>query len=501
MPTYSHHHGSHHGHHHSSHHKHHKSSRFADLKIVNAALLALYAVLAGLATYMMYAHHILAFRHLNVVYSIILVAIFALCLTLSILKKSRVLTTVLLVVFSIIAAVSLFAFKSLVDVAHNMNETASYSEIEMSVVVPSNSSVNDVSDLTSVQAPTDADGSNINELLSHIKSEKGVDLATEKVDSYQAAYENLVNGSSQAMVFNSAYSSLLEMSYENFQSNLKTIYSYKIKTSIKDEAKAHDSNVFNIYISGIDTYGSISTVSRSDVNLILTVNMNTHKILMTETPRDAYVKIPDGGADQYDKLTHAGIYGVETSEKTLENLYGITIDYYARLNFDSFLKLIDALGGITVYNDQAFTALMNKKEYPVGNIELTSGEDALAFVRERYSLEHGDYDRGNNQMKVIQAILNKMTSLKSVSNYSTIISNVQDSIQTDMKLDTMMKLVNGQLDSGKKFTVTSQEVTGIGSTGELTSYAMPSSSLYMIKLDDASVAKASKAIKDVMEGK
>ena len=504
MPTHSHHHDSYHGHHHSSHHKHHKSSRrrsrFADLKIVNAALLVLYAVLAGLATYMMYAHHILAFRHLNVDYTIILVAIFALCLTLSILKKSRVLTTVLLVVFSIIAAVSLFAFKSLVDVAHNMNETASYSEIEMSVVVPSNSSVNDVSDLTSVQAPTNADGSNINELLSHIKSEKGVDLATEKVDSYQAAYENLVNGSSQAMVFNSAYSSLLEMSYENFQSNLKTIYSYKIKTSIKDEAKAHDSNVFNIYISGIDTYGSISTVSRSDVNLILTVNMNTHKILMTETPRDAYVKIPDGGADQYDKLTHAGIYGVETSEKTLENLYGINIDYYARLNFDSFLKLIDALGGITVYNSQAFTSLHGNYEFPVGNVTLDS-DKALGFVRERYSLEHGDYDRGNNQMKVIQAILNKLTSLNSVSNYSTIISNVQDSIQTDMKLDTMMKLVNTQLDSGKKFTVTSQEVTGTGSTGELTSYAMPSSSLYMIKLDDASVAKASQAIKDVMEGK
>ena len=504
MPTHSHHHGSHHGHHHSSHHKHHKSSRrrsrFADLKIVNAALLVLYAVLAGLVTYMMYAHHILAFRHLNVVYTIILVAIFVLCLILSILKKSRVLTTVLLVVFSIIAAVSLFAFKSLVDVAHNMNETASYSEIEMSVVVPSNSSVNDVSDLTSVQAPTDADGSNINELLSHIKSEKGVDLATEKVDSYQVAYENLVNGSSQAMVFNSAYSSLLEMSYENFQSNLKTIYSYKIKTSIKDEAKAHDSNVFNIYISGIDTYGSISTVSRSDVNLILTVNMNTHKILITETPRDAYVKIPDGGADQYDKLTHAGIYGVETSEKTLENLYGITIDYYARLNFDSFLKLIDALGGITVYNSQAFTSLHGNYEFPVGNVTLDS-DKALGFVRERYSLEHGDYDRGNNQMKVIQAILNKMTSLKSVSNYSTIISNVQDSIQTDMKLDTVMKLINSQLDSGEKFTVTSQEVTGTGSTGELTSYAMPTASLYMIKLDDASVAKASQAIKDVMEGK
>ena len=304
------------------------------------------------------------------------------------------------------------------------------------------------------------------------------------------------------MVFNSAYSSLLEMSYDGYESNLKTIYSYKIKQSIKDNEEASNSNAFNIYISGIDTYGSISTVSRSDVNLILTVNMNTHKILMTETPRDSYVKIPDGGANQYDKLTHAGIYGVETSEKTLENLYGINIDYYARLNFDSFLKLIDALGGVTVYNDQAFTAYTNNKySFEVGNINLSSGDQALAFVRERYSLDHGDYDRGNNQMKVIQAILNKLTSLNSVSNYSTIISNVQDSIQTDMKLDTMMKLVNTQLDSGKKFTVTSQEVTGTGSTGELTSYAMPSSSLYMIQLDDASVAKASQAIKDVMEGK
>ena len=107
----------------------------------------------------------------------------------------------------------------------------------MSVVVPSNSSVNDVSDLTSVQAPTDADGRNINELLSHIKLEKGVDLATEKVDSYQAAYENLVNGSSQAMVFNSAYSSLLGMSYENYRSNLKTSILIRLRQASKTKLK------------------------------------------------------------------------------------------------------------------------------------------------------------------------------------------------------------------------------------------------------------------------
>lgn len=493
---------------HSRHQRQHKNSRSysrLDTKtIVNSVLLVLYALLAGIATFLMYSHNILAFRHFNIIYTALLVVVLVVSLVLIIRKKGKLVVTVLLVIFLIVAAASLFAFKSLIDVAGNLNETASYSEIEMSVVVPANSSISDVTELSSVQAPTGADGSNIDALLSQIKSDKGVNLITDTVDSYQAAYENLINGSSQAMVLNSAYSSLLELSYDNYESNLKTIYTYKIKKNVSSDASSSDKNVFNIYISGIDTYGSISTVSRSDVNIILTVNMNTHKILMTTTPRDSYVKIPDGGADQYDKLTHAGIYGIETSEKTLENLYDIDIDYYARLNFTSFMNLIDAIGGVTIYNDQAFTIHLdtgNDYSFEVGNIDLSSGEEALAFVRERYDLNNGDYDRGNNQIKVVQAIVNKLTSLNSVSNYSSITSTLTDSIQTNMSLDTMMDLANTQLDSGKKFTITSQEVTGTGSTGELTSYAMPTASLYMIQLDDVSVSSASQAIKDVMEGK
>lgn len=469
--------------------------------IANGVLLILFALLAGIASYTMYAHNILAFRHVNVIYTAVLVVVFLVCLLLTLFQKGKHLVTVLLVLFSIVVGVSLFAFKSLVDVADNINKTASYSEIEMKVVVPANSSISDVSELTNVQAPTSADESNINALIANIKSEKGVELTVDPVDSYQSAYENLINSSSQAMVLNSSYSSLLELSYNDYESNLKTIYTYKIKKAIEDTAKTTDKNVFNIYISGIDTSGAVSTVSRSDVNLILTVNMNTHKILMTTTPRDSYVRIPDGGADQYDKLTHAGIYGIETSVKTLESLYDIPINYYARLNFTSFVKLINALGGVTVYNDQAFTSLHGNYNFGVGNINLTSGEEALGFVRERYSLEHGDYDRGNNQLKVIQAIVEKLTSFQSVSNYSDVISTLQDSIQTNMPLNTMMSLVNEQLDSGKKFIFSSQEVTGTGSTGQLTSYAMPNASLYMIQLDDASVAKASQAIKNVMEGK
>lgn len=489
---------------HSTRHKRRRSrsnDRFDTQMIANGVLLILFALLAGIASYTMYAHNILAFRHVNVIYTAVLVVVFLVCLLLTLFKKGKHLVTVLLVLFSIVVGVSLFAFKSLVDVAGNINKTASYSEIEMKVVVPANSSISDVSELTNVQAPTSADESNINALIANIKSEKGVELTVDPVDSYQSAYENLINGSSQAMVINSAYSSLLELSYNDYESNLKTIYTYKIKKAIEDTAKTTDKNVFNIYISGIDTSGAVSTVSRSDVNLILTVNMNTHKILMTTTPRDSYVRIPDGGADQYDKLTHAGIYGIETSVKTLENLYDIPINYYARLNFTSFVKLINALGGVTVYNDQAFTSLHGNYNFGVGNINLTSGEEALGFVRERYSLEHGDYDRGNNQLKVIQAIVEKLTSFQSVSNYSDVISTLQDSIQTNMPLNTMMSLVNEQLDSGKTFIFSSQEVTGTGSTGQLTSYAMPNASLYMIQLDDASVAKASQAIKNVMEGK
>lgn len=489
---------------HSTRHKRHRSrsnDRFDTQMIANGILLILFALLAGIASYTMYAHNILAFRHVNVIYTAVLVVVFLVCLLLTLFKKGKHLVTVLLVLFSIVVGVSLFAFKSLVDVADNINKTASYSEIEMKVVVPANSSISDVSGLTNVQAPTSADESNINALIANIKSEKGVELTVDPVDSYQSAYENLINGSSQAMVLNSSYSSLLELSYNDYESNLKTIYTYKIKKAIEDTAKTTDKNVFNIYISGIDTSGAVSTVSRSDVNLILTVNMNTHKILMTTTPRDSYVRIPDGGADQYDKLTHAGIYGIETSVKTLENLYDIPINYYARLNFTSFVKLINALGGVTVYNDQAFTSLHGNYNFGVGNINLTSGEEALGFVRERYSLEHGDYDRGNNQLKVIQAIVEKLTSFQSVSNYSDVISTLQDSIQTNMPLNTMMSLVNEQLDSGKTFIFSSQEVTGTGSTGQLTSYAMPNASLYMIQLDDASVAKASQAIKNVMEGK
>ena len=468
--------------------------------MVNIGLTILYAILALVLLFTMFNYNFLSFRFLNIIITIGLLVVLAISIFLQKTKKSPLVTTVVLVIFSLVSLVGIFGFKQMIDITNRMNQTAAFSEVEMSIVVPKESDIKDVSQLTSVQAPTKVDKNNIETLMSALKKDKKVDVKVEDVASYQEAYDNLKSGKSKAMVLSGSYASLLESVDSNYSSNLKTIYTYKIKKKNNNSAKQVDSKVFNIYISGIDTYGSISTVSRSDVNIIMTVNMNTHKILLTTTPRDAYVKIPDGGADQYDKLTHAGIYGVETSEKTLENLYGIKIDYYARINFTSFLKLIDQLGGVTVHNDQAFTSLHGKFDFPVGDIQMNS-EQALGFVRERYSLDGGDNDRGKNQEKVISAIVNKLASLNSVSNFTSIVNNLQDSVQTNMSLDTINALANTQLDSGSKFTVTSQAVTGTGSTGQLTSYAMPNSSLYMMKLDDSSVESASQAIKNLMEEK
>ena len=468
--------------------------------MVNVGLTILYAILALVLLFTMFNYNFLSFRFLNIIITIGLLVVLAISIFLQKTKKSPLVTTVVLVIFSLVSLVGIFGFKQMIDITNRMNQTAAFSEVEMSIVVPKESDIKDVSQLTSVQAPTKVDKNNIETLMSALKKDKKVDVKVDDVASYQEAYDNLKSGKSKAMVLSGSYASLLESVDSNYASNLKTIYTYKIKKKNSNSAKQVDSKVFNIYISGIDTYGSISTVSRSDVNIIMTVNMNTHKILLTTTPRDAYVKIPGGGADQYDKLTHAGIYGVETSEQTLENLYGIKIDYYARINYTSFIKLIDQLGGVTVHNDQAFTSLHGKFDFPVGDIQMNS-EQALGFVRERYSLDGGDNDRGKNQEKVISAIVNKLASLKSVSNFTSIVNNLQDSVQTNMSLDTINSLANTQLDSGSKFTVTSQAVTGTGSTGQLTSYAMPNSSLYMMKLDDSSVASASQAIKNLMEEK
>lgn len=465
---------------------------------VNIALLTIYVLLGGFLLFLIFRHNILAFRSLNVITAAVVILVALASLLLIIYRKAEKFTIFFLTLAILVSSVSFFALQQFVGFTSHINSTSNYSEYSMSVVVLKDSEVHNVTQLDSVTGPTDTDNENIQKLIADIKTSQSKELTVEQSTSYLAAYTSLVSGEAKAIVLNSVFENIIESEYPDYASKIRKIYTKNITKEVATP-KVSKNKSFNVYVSGIDTYGPISSVSRSDVNILMTVNRDSKKILLTTTPRDSYVPIADGGNNQKDKLTHAGIYGVDSSIHTLENLYGVDINYYVRLNFTSFLKLIDLLGGVDVYNDQEFTSRHGKFHFPVGNVHLDS-EQALGFVRERYSLADGDRDRGRNQQKVIVAIIQKLTSTEALKNYSDIIQGLQDSLQTNMPIETMMDLVNAQLESGGSYKVNSQDLKGTGQMG-LPSYAMPDSNLYMMEIDDSSLAAAKSAIQDVMEGR
>jgi len=475
-----------------------KSRRF---KILNVSLFTIYVLLISVLIVYIFRYNILAFRYLNIISTFVMILVAVLAALFIWFNKARIFTTVLLMLSLLIGSGTMYAVKEMVDLSTGLNSTSNYSEYEMSVVVAADSDIKDIKKVTNVLAPTNNDGENIAALTNELAKTKKVQLTVDSASSYLAAYKSLLAGETKAIVINSVFEDTLRSEDPDYASKVKKLYSYKLTKKVETATKKHDVNadVFNIYVSGIDTYGGISSVSRSDVNIIMTVNRKTKRVLLTTTPRDAYVPIADGGADQPDKLTHAGIYGIDASVHTLEKLYGIDIQYYVRLNFTSFLKLIDLLGGVDVYNDQEFTSRHGNYHFKVGDVHLNS-DQALGFVRERYSLTGGDNDRGKNQEKVIAAVIKKLTSTDALKNYNSIISGLQDSVQTNMSLETMMNLVNTQLETGGNYTVTSQALTGNGTTG-LPSYAMPEAALYMLEVDPASLDQMKSEIQTVMEGK
>jgi len=466
--------------------------------VISWGLLAIYTVLAVFLLFLIFKYNILAFRYLNILVTILIAGMAVLCFFLIHLKKVKTLTMILLLLGILINGTSLFVVGQFIGLTSHLNTTSNYSNYSMSIAVLADSPIDNISQVTSVMGPTGTDKDNIQQLMNDLKASQNKELSVEESSSYLAAYKNLLAGDTKVIILNSVFENIIESEYPDYASKIKKIYTKELTKTV-ETPKNVKGDSFNVYISGIDTYGPISSVSRSDVNIIMTVNRETKKILLTTTPRDSYVPIADGGNNQKDKLTHAGIYGVDASIHTLENLYGIDLNYYARLNFTSFLKLIDLLGGVDVYNDQDFTALANKKHYSMGNVHLDS-QEALAFVRERYSLADGDRDRGRNQQKVIVAIIQKLTSTEALKNYDSIIKGLQDSIQTNMPLETMMNLVNAQLESGGTYKINSQDLKGTGRM-DLPSYAMPDSNLYMMEISDSSLESVKVAINDVMEGK
>lgn len=281
-------------------------------------------------------------------------------------------------------------------------------------------------------------------------------------------------------------------SVKGFADKTRTIYTYKVKLKNESSDINVTKDVFNVYISGMDEYGEVIDASRSDVNIVATINPKTKQLLLTNIPRDYYVQIHDTTGLK-DKLTHAGIYGIDTSAATVEDLLGIKIDYYVKVNFSSLVNIVNALGGVEVYSEYDFQS-WNGYNYSKG-YNRVNGEEALSFVRERKSFNDGDNQRGKNQQALIEAIFRKCTSPSIITKYNGLLNSLDDSMITNMPMKSITKLAKMQLKEGSKWIITSNNLTGEG--GSYYTYTYPYQALYVTIPDENSLSLAKSMIEKV----
>ena len=317
-------------------------------------------------------------------------------------------------------------------------------------------------------------------------------------ENLQEVGNSLMNGRCDAIAVSSSQYDMLDELIENFKADTKIIYTatHKIETVIEivdDTSKYNVANKsFNVYISGIDTSGRISNVARSDANIIATVNLEKHEILLTSIPRDYYVTLHSKKAK--DKLTHSGIYGINETVTTVEDLLDIDINYYVRVNFTTVIKLVDTLGGVDVNSDYNFTAASYRFKKGINHLD---GDAALAFSRERHAFIDGDNQRVKNQQKVIEAIVNKVTSSTTIlTKYTNILNALSGCFQTNITQTEISDIVKDQLNNMSSWTIKNNSLKG--SDAHKSTYSMGSQELYVMIPSAASVAEATEKINEVL---
>lgn len=356
----------------------------------------------------------------------------------------------------------------------------------------------------------DADTKNTQSILDEISKSFGT-IKSKGYDSMTALADALYDDEVDAILINQGYVDLLteKDGYTDFRDQTRVLYTYTTthevdpivpNTSITKEP-------FVVYCSGIDArVDDISAKSRSDVNILAVVNPTTKQILLVNTPRDYYLPLARNG--ELDKLTHAGLYGIDESMKVLGNLYGVQADYYVRVNFAGLVKIVDALGGVDIESDANFSCV--PMETPDGNGDYTyqkysftkginhvNGSQALAFARERKAFADGDNRRGQHQMTVIKAILNKACSSAVLTKYQELLKAASDAFITNMPYADISSLVQMQLGDMAGWNITTYAVSGEGSTEYC--YALGDKAWVMIK-DSSKVNTAKNMIQQVING-
>lgn len=344
------------------------------------------------------------------------------------------------------------------------------------------------------------------QVLDALNTELGVSVKTQAFESVPAMLDALYDKQVGAVILNGGYLSLLEddSRYALFSEEARVLYTVPVLEEgkveppvIEPDTTPNISNTpFILYLSGQDGHAKNLTVTRSDVNILMVVNPNTKQILMVNTPRDYYVVHPWGSGTR-EKLTHCGIYGIDCSIQALEALYDIKIDHYAQINFNGFETLIDAIDGVTVYSPTAFYA-NNSVQIYAGENHL-NGKNALHFARDRMNQPGGDNGRGRNQMRLMRAVIDKVTSGNTfIKKYPAIFDSLDGMFTTSMSMEDIGRLARMQLADMAQWNVQSYAVTGFGDSQ--TTYSVPGLYMYVMHPNQATVDYAGQLIQRVFDG-
>lgn len=383
------------------------------------------------------------------------------------------------------------------------NITSSFTQTRViSIYVLKESRYKSLEDLQGIKIgiQTEKDNSTIMSSLSQIEDDMEHSVDTEDFGDYAKLGDAIIDGDIQAIVVDQSYMALLEANHEGIDERLRSIYKIETEEKIKSVTEETDvtTNPFIVYVTGIDTYGSVSTISRTDVNLLVCVNPNKRQILMVSIPRDTLVTLHSKG--KKDKLTHSAMYGIDETITTIEDYLDLNVNYYAKTNFSGITNIIDALGGVSIdspYND--FTTMHGNYRIKKG-INNMDGDMALCFVRERYALPNGDFDRGKNQQRLLQAMIKKALSPKIITNYNNILSAVEGCFETNMSAKNIKSFINKQLENGGSWEMLNVQVTG-KSYKTTKTYSMPGQKTYVMEADEKKLNKIIKVINKLEDSK
>ena len=367
------------------------------------------------------------------------------------------------------------------------------------VMVRKNSAIERIEDIKDMEVQVfDEDTEIYDEALAKLKKKVSVDI--DKVRSVSDLGTNLLTKKSDVIFISEVSKTTIEDDNKDFKDKTKIIETIKVKVDSKNTAtkKPKNKDIFTIYLGGTDSYGTIYSRSRSDVNMLVTINKKNHEILLVSIPRDYYITLNGKGAK--DKLTHAGIYGVETSIKSIEDFMDVDINYYFRVNFSTLTKVVDTIDGVDVYSDRAFVPWTDRSVYINKGMNHMNGKKALAIARERYAYKEGDVHRVQNQQAVITAIIKKVSSNKSILlRYSSILDSLQGSFQTNVTMNEISALVNEQLNSMPDWQIAKYNLNGTGA--HKSCYSMGAGELYVMIPDEETIDQASDYINDMIDGK